>query len=512
MAKARVKKSAASRGAGTTKRPRLEPSSFVINPIYKDTKFMENFRSDLKEKLPFPHWQLGNFLEVDPSVIERVEKELIEYPSWHRKENDLYSLLQTPDLQTLDTAKYPAITGFRQFLYNEMREWLANISGIELLPQVDSTGSCYATTDCLLPHSDQVENRHFAFVYYFTEEPWEESFGGQTNIYNTNEDDEPTTLFTSLVPHRNSLLLFEVSEKSWHSVAEVVGEENCPRLSINGWFHTNRPIQPHIRPPLVRPQITPHGEADLSSFFSAQVLNESSEKSMGEVFKSSSELLIKDSFQKAFNDEILLAMDSGNWIEKGPVNKRWMAEYNIDEVSDGCVAKFVQALRSETMMTFVKKVTGSEYEEPHTTLRIYRLTPGCYTVLGDEDAEQYMKDGLSADFWVGDNQFHSSYVFINLGSFLQFYFGKSNWTEDAGGEVVYIKKDVEEPILRCPPTVGAMAIVRRDKDVFPFLKYVNHYAKPDPIYVIALSVYGLVSSRNDDVQASTNAESLQEKA
>ncbi|RCN53010.1 hypothetical protein ANCCAN_01007 [Ancylostoma caninum] len=475
MAKARVKKNAASRGAGTTKRPRLESSSFVINPIYKDTKFMENFRSDLKEKLPFPHWQLSNFLEVDPSVVERVEKELIEYPSWHRKENDLYSLLQTPDLQTLDASKYPAITGFRQFLYNEMREWLATVSGIELLPQVDSTGSCYATTDCLLPHSDQVENRRFAFVYYFTEEPWEESFGGQTNIYNTNENDEPTTVFTSLVPHRNSLLLFEVSEKSWHSVAEVVGEDNCPRLSINGWFHTNRPIQPHIRPPLLRPQITPHGEADLSSFFSAQVLNESSEKSMGEVFKSSSELLIKDAFQKAFNDEILLAMDSGNWIERGPVNKRWMAEYNIDGVSDGCVAKFVRALRSETMMTFVKKVTGSEYE-----------------VLGDEDAEQYMKDGSSADFW--------------------FYFGKSNWNEDAGGEVVYIKKDVEEPILRCPPTVGAMAIVRRDKDVFPFLKYVNHYAKPDPIYVIALSVYGLISSKNDDVEVSTNAESSQEKA
>ncbi|EPB73668.1 hypothetical protein ANCCEY_07249 [Ancylostoma ceylanicum] len=463
MAKARVKKSAASRGAGTTKRPRLEPSSFVINPIYKDTKFAENVRSDLNEKLPFPHWQLSNFLEVDPSVIERVEKELIEYPAWHRKENDLYSLLQTPDLQTLDAAKYPAITGFRQFLYNEMREWLANVSGIELLPQVDSTGSCYATTDCLLPHSDQ---------------------------------------------------LFSV--RSWHSVAEVIGEENCPRLSINGWFHTNRPIQPHIRPPLVRPKITPQGEVDLSSFFSAQVLNENSEKSMGEVFKSSSELLIKDSFQKAFHDEILLAMGSGNWIERGPVNKRWMAEYNIDDVSDGCVAKFVQALRSETMMTFVKKVTGSEYEEiliePHTTLRIYRLTHGCYTVLGDEDAEQYMKDGLSADFWVRDFQL-CFFVRSNLHeAFLQFYFGKSNWNEDAGGEVVYIKKDVEEPILRCPPTVGAMAIVRRDKDVFPFLKYVNHYAKPDPIYVIALSVYGLISSKDNDVQESTNAESSGEKA
>lgn len=70
----------------------------------------------ISEKLPFPHWQLNNFLKVDPSVIECVEKELIKYPSWHRKENDLYSLLQTPDLQTLNAAKYPAITGFRSVI------------------------------------------------------------------------------------------------------------------------------------------------------------------------------------------------------------------------------------------------------------------------------------------------------------------------------------------------------------------------------------------------------------
>ncbi|KHJ84914.1 hypothetical protein OESDEN_15366 [Oesophagostomum dentatum] len=292
MVRARVKKCAASRGVSASKRPRLEPPKFAINHISKDAQFGESF-----QKLPFPHWQLSDFLEVDPAVIERVEQELIKYPAWHRKENDLYSLLQTTDLRNLDSSKYPCITGFRDFVYKEVREWLATTSGIELLEQVDSTGSCYASTDCLLAHSDQVENRRFAWVYYFTEDPWEESFGGQTNIYNTNDDDEPTTVFTSLIPHRNSLLLFEVSEKSWHSVEEVVGEENCPRLSINGWFHTNRPVEPHIRPPIIRPKISPEGEADLSTFFSAQVLNENSEKSMAERFKSSSELLIKDAFQ-----------------------------------------------------------------------------------------------------------------------------------------------------------------------------------------------------------------------
>ncbi|KHJ77930.1 hypothetical protein OESDEN_22450, partial [Oesophagostomum dentatum] len=94
---------------------------------------------------------------------------------------------------------------------------------------------------------------------------------------------------------------------------------------------------------------------------------------------------------------------------------------------------------------------------------------------------------------------------------VQFYFGKSNWSEDAGGEVVYIKKDEEEPVLRCPPAVGSMALVRRDKDVFPFLKYVNHCAKPDPIYVVALSVYGLVSSSSEEEPGTSGVEQKEEK-
>lgn len=423
------------------------------------------------EKKPFPHWQLRDFLHTEPALIDKVERELIKYPGWNRKENDLYSLLQTPDLQTLDAGKYPAVHGFWEFLCGEMRKWLGETSDIELLEQVDSTGSCYATTDCLLPHSDQVENRRFAFVYYFTEEPWEESFGGQTNIYNSDDDCDPTTIFDALLPLRNSLLLFEVSERSWHSVAEVIGKENSPRLSINGWFHTNRPIEPRVRPPLIRPLHVPKDKAELSTVFNGEILGDKSMECMKKAFSEKKELLVLKAFQEGFAKEILNQLDTMNWTEKGPVNKRWMAEIDPDtDGSAGRIAEFLKVLRSETMMAFVKEVTGLEFTDPRSTMWIYRLTTGCYTVLGDEDAEQAVKDGISIDFW--------------------FYFGKSQWAEEAGGEVVYIKKDVKDPVLRCPPTVGAVAMVHRDKDVFPFLKYVNHLAETDPIYVFGFSVYG----------------------
>uniref|UniRef100_A0A183GFQ3 2OG-FeII_Oxy_4 domain-containing protein n=1 Tax=Heligmosomoides polygyrus TaxID=6339 RepID=A0A183GFQ3_HELPZ len=237
------------------------------------------------EKKPFPHWQLRDFLHTEPALIDKVERELIKYPGWNRKENDLYSLLQTPDLQTLDAGKYPAvIMFFREFLCGEMRKWLGETSDIELLEQVDSTGSCYATTDCLLPHSDQVENRRFAFVYYFTEEPWEESFGGQTNIYNMD------------VP-----------------LNHLIGKENSPRLSINGWFHTNRPIEPRVRPPLIRycdvlcslatissaPLLgrSFFQKAELSTVFNGEILGDKSMECMKKAFSEKKELLVLKAFQ-----------------------------------------------------------------------------------------------------------------------------------------------------------------------------------------------------------------------
>ncbi|KAE9417785.1 hypothetical protein Angca_003224, partial [Angiostrongylus cantonensis] len=466
-------KCATSGSVGTLKRPRLEPPRFLINPIYTDSTFAQEFRADLTEKHPFPHWQLRDFLHVDPSVLERIEAELISYPSWNRKENDLYSLFQTPDLHAIEKAEHPAIANFRDFLCDEIRTWLENVSGVELLSQVDATGSCYASTDCLLPHSDEVDNRRFAFVYYFTQEPWEESFGGQTNIYNSNEDCEPTTIFTSLLPYRNSLLLFEVSDRSWHSVAEVLGEDNDPRLSINGWFHSSRYIKPRVRSALSLPRISPKDEADISFIFNPRIVGEKSKTDMGKVFEAEKELLVKCAFKEEFNAQMIEQLDSADWVEKGPVNKRWIAELEFEDfTTGGCVAKFMEALRSRTMMSFLKELTRLQHKDPITTVQIFRLIPGCYTILGDEDAEQFLKSGDSCDFW--------------------FYFGKSQWTEDAGGQIVYIRKDAEEPVLRCPPTINAMAIVYREKDVFPFLKYVNHLARPEPLYIVAFSIYDRV--------------------
>jgi len=56
---------------------------------------------------------------------------------------------------------------------------------------------------------------------------------------------QPTEVVKSVRPKFNSLLFFEVSDRSFHQVAEVLSESKC-RLSINGWFHgkiNKRPLR-----------------------------------------------------------------------------------------------------------------------------------------------------------------------------------------------------------------------------------------------------------------------------
>ncbi len=45
---------------------------------------------------------------------------------------------------------------------------------------------------------------------------------------------QPVQIAKTLTPKRNALLLFEVSDKSFHQVSEVLAKDKT-RFSINGW-------------------------------------------------------------------------------------------------------------------------------------------------------------------------------------------------------------------------------------------------------------------------------------
>ena len=70
------------------------------------------------------------------------------------------------------------------------------------------------------------------------------------------DDNQPCRIAKSLVPKRNRLTFFEVTDKSYHQVAEVLNEKQDTRLSINGWLHgpVNIRSKPIVEPlPIAKP-------------------------------------------------------------------------------------------------------------------------------------------------------------------------------------------------------------------------------------------------------------------
>ena len=61
-----------------------------------------------------------------------------------------------------------------------------------------------------------------------------EKMGGALDLYKADENGV-SKLVKSIIPEYNSLIMFEVSDKSWHQVNEVL--EDIQRLTVTGWYH-----------------------------------------------------------------------------------------------------------------------------------------------------------------------------------------------------------------------------------------------------------------------------------
>jgi Rps23 Pro-64 3,4-dihydroxylase Tpa1-like proline 4-hydroxylase len=58
--------------------------------------------------------------------------------------------------------------------------------------------------------------------------------GGALNIFKADKNGK-SKLADSLIPEYNSLIMFEVSDRSWHEVNEIVMD--IQRLTVTGWYH-----------------------------------------------------------------------------------------------------------------------------------------------------------------------------------------------------------------------------------------------------------------------------------
>ena len=199
-----------------------------LNPNLLNEKNLNSLNKQFLSAKPFPHIQIKNFIKEEKAItiLEALKKE-----KFIEKESDLFQFKQTNDLYF---SKNKELKKFNSSLLSwDFFSLIEKITSSKFKGTLDMSATLYENTDFLLPHDDEIEGRKIAYLLYLSEN-FTEKDGGLFILYNS-KNNAPTSISKKFVPHFNSLLLFEVSKKSFHQVREILSHKK--RFSITGWFY-----------------------------------------------------------------------------------------------------------------------------------------------------------------------------------------------------------------------------------------------------------------------------------
>ena len=261
---------------------------------------------------------------------------------------------------------------------------------IKLNKEISISSACYSDTDHLLCHDDNNGDRRIAFVLYLSEN-WEAADGGALELFDTDENGLPKNVVYSLVPEYNSLVFFEVTENSFHQVAEVISSEKC-RWSINGWFHgplieKERPLRPDSETALIEPEkMQVCLEQWISnSYLSPQIIRTVKLNIEFESYAFLTEFIRPDVYEKLSQD---ITNEKILWKRVGPADIR---NYEIaeEETLPEKLKEFCKLFKSIVIFDLLKRYTEldlvpeKEGMNPTMSLELQRWSVGCYTLISD---------------------------------------------------------------------------------------------------------------------------------
>uniref|UniRef100_A0AC34GUQ0 US12 prolyl 3-hydroxylase n=1 Tax=Panagrolaimus sp. ES5 TaxID=591445 RepID=A0AC34GUQ0_9BILA len=543
---------------GDTITPLQPPSGqydnlFDINPDYLKSEYAEHVKeilfgenSDATSKKPFPHLSLNNFI-ASTKAVDLLRAELNKAP-WTKKENDLYTLSRTTDLQNFDATIYPILKAFRKFLATKVRDLLMKITGIKLNGRVDVAGSKYEQYDMLLPHDDRMEERKFAFIFYLSPQ-WQTNYGGNLQLYNSDEQFYPTDVAKKITPLNNSFLFFDIDHSlghtSWHCVEEVT-EAGKARISLNGWFHIDdTPVSTKLPSLATIEKRTPTLDIqyeDVRKWINPLYIAQQEQKAIKRLFANKSELKLDNFLTEEMYKQALAELKSAKYDQKGPVNSRSIFRLDESALSENsAIAQLFRLVRSEAMTLLISQWTGLHLydlksledeapppkpsdenedepptkkaksseagdEPPSTKAKpleaedtvekkkkdvkvvsfINKMSHGCYSLCDDQMAADAENNGFCFDFLI-------------------FFMEKEAWDKLAGGYYSYIAVNDPNEILRVHPAPNSVAFVFREPDVLSFIKYINARVGEDCYYVLNCSFFGATSGESDS-EASIDSE------
>lgn len=182
---------------------------------------------------PYPYCVIDNFL--DEEFAHEVAK---EFPTF---DSSTYNGNYDNEIELKKTCNI-----WDRFLPNTYRlmntlnspsfvDLIAHLTGTKILysdPGIHGGGQhTHPPGGKLNPHLDYNLHpklnlqRKFNLLIYLTPE-WNESWGGDFGIWNSDDQGNPTSLNTAISPLFNRAIFFDTTQNSWHGLAETVA---CPQ-------------------------------------------------------------------------------------------------------------------------------------------------------------------------------------------------------------------------------------------------------------------------------------------
>jgi hypothetical protein len=169
-----------------------------------------------------------------PSFARRLAEALESTDAWRPGEvmapffGYKLHLIENPALFPPELAEAERVLG-----NDGSRRYVEELSGANCRGPISLTASLYLPGDYSLPHMDRSADRSLTFLWYLTRR-WSSSWGGQLFWC-------PTGQF--FMPTFNTLILFRTSNLAPHLVCPVSPKATGRRLTVNGWWTTDRPLK-----------------------------------------------------------------------------------------------------------------------------------------------------------------------------------------------------------------------------------------------------------------------------
>eukprot|EP01130_Rhizamoeba_saxonica_P016882 TRINITY_DN7894_c0_g1_i1.p1 TRINITY_DN7894_c0_g1~~TRINITY_DN7894_c0_g1_i1.p1 ORF type:complete len:480 (-),score=121.33 TRINITY_DN7894_c0_g1_i1:19-1458(-) len=409
---------------------------------------------------PFPHLYLHDFMQ--PQFLKNVKEALCD-SDWVQKNNDLYTFQQTK--YGLQGSEHPYISKAKEMLYSEkMRNFLTEVTGIELNDTMDISGSRYKRGDTLLCHDDRTEGRRIAYVLYLVPEDWNEKDGGSLDLFVSDENTAPTKEHTSIYPKWNSFIFFEVSPVSHHRVAEVLSVYKT-RYAISGWYH-GEPIDyppSYIEKPLpVLERDSLQDNSNVDQWINSDYLTQQNQELIKEYFSDNSNIGLNDFLVEEKFMEIANALPGQEWVNIGPMDRRFYDNLGrFDEFKEtGIVRELKQFLTSTGFINFIENVCSTKVNSLGAG-EFRKINPGSYTLVHDNE-KQHDKYGIDIILYLKVPNYTSSLE------------------DSCGGFSTYM--DSDEVLLSLQPVPNTLSLIFRDEGCMRFVKFFPKSFTNEPIF------------------------------